>query len=204
MNSLYSLSVVAPMMRTSPRASTDLNTFAASDGAPSAEPAPIIVCTSSMNRMRFGRSLISRMTFWIRSSNMPRSIVPATIVFICRLTTWQSRRRTGTLVRLELDAPGDALGDGRLADARLAEQQDRIGALPVAEDLEHAVHFARRARTPGASCPGARAGSGSSRSASGTAAARTASSAAPRAARDRACGWRAATRAPPARCRAGG
>ena len=32
------------MMRTSPRASTDLNTLAASDGAPSAEPAPIIVC----------------------------------------------------------------------------------------------------------------------------------------------------------------
>jgi predicted RNA-binding protein YlqC (UPF0109 family) len=27
---------------------------------------------------------------------MPRSIVPATIVFICRFTTWQSRRRTGT------------------------------------------------------------------------------------------------------------
>ena len=97
MNSLYSLSVVAPMMRTSPRASTDLNTLAASDGAPSAEPAPIIVCTSSMNRIRFGRSLISRITFWMRSSNMPRSIVPATIVFICRLTIWQSRRRTGTV-----------------------------------------------------------------------------------------------------------
>ena len=84
------------MMRTSPRASTDLNTLAASDGAPSAEPAPIIVCTSSMNRIRFGRSLISRITFWMRSSNMPRSIVPATIVFICRLTIWQSRSRTGT------------------------------------------------------------------------------------------------------------
>ncbi len=28
---------------------------------------------------------------------MPRSMVPATIVFICRLTTWQSRRRTGTV-----------------------------------------------------------------------------------------------------------
>ena len=96
MNSLYSLSVVAPMIRTSPRASTDLKMFAASDGAPRAEPAPIIVWTSSMNRIRFGRSLISRMTFWIRSSNMPRSIVPATIVFICRLTIWQSRRRTGT------------------------------------------------------------------------------------------------------------
>ena len=33
----------------------------------------------------------------MRSSNIPRSIVPATIVFICRLTTWQSRSRTGTV-----------------------------------------------------------------------------------------------------------
>ena len=97
MYSLYSLSVVAATMRISPRASTDLKMFAASDGAPSAEPAPTIVCASSTNRIRFGRSFSSRMTFWIRSSNIPRSIVPATIVFICRLTTWQSRRRTGTL-----------------------------------------------------------------------------------------------------------
>ena len=141
MNSLYSLSVVAPMMRTSPRASTDLNTLAASDGAPSAEPAPIIVCTSSMNRIRFGRSLISRITFWMRSSNMPRSIVPATIVFICRLTIWQSRRRTGTRLGLELDAPRQAFGDRGLADAGLAEQQHRVGALAMAEDLQHLIHL---------------------------------------------------------------
>ncbi len=97
MYSLYSLNVVAATMRISPRASTDLNTFAASDGAPSAEPAPTMVCASSTNRMKLGRSFSSRMTFCMRSSNMPRSIVPATIVFICRLTTWQSRSRTGTL-----------------------------------------------------------------------------------------------------------
>ena len=142
MYSLYSLSVVAPIMRTSPRASTDLNTLAASDGAPSAEPAPTIVCASSTNRIRFGRSLISRMTFWMRSSNMPRSIVPATIVFICRLTTWQSRRRTGTDVRLELDAAGQSFDDRRLADARLADQHDRIRSLAVAEDLENLLDFA--------------------------------------------------------------
>ena len=82
LHELLVLRVVAPMMWTSPRASTDLNMLAASDGAPSAEPAPIIVWTSSMNRIRFGRSLISRITFWMRSSNMPRSIVPATIAFI--------------------------------------------------------------------------------------------------------------------------
>ena len=141
MNSLYSLSVVAPMMRTSPRASTDLKTLAASDGAPSAEPAPIIVCTSSMNRIRFGRSLISRITFWMRSSNMPRSIVPATIVFICRLTIWQSRRRTGTRSGSNSMRRARPFGDRRLADAGLAEQQHRVGALAVAEDLEHLVHL---------------------------------------------------------------
>ena len=141
MYSLYSLSVVAATIRISPRASTDLNMLAASDGAPSAEPAPTIVCASSTNRIRFGRSFSSRMTFWMRSSNMPRSIVPATIVFICRLTTWQSRSRTGTRFRLELDAPRQPFDDRRLADARLADQHHRIGALAVAEDLEHLLDF---------------------------------------------------------------
>jgi hypothetical protein len=118
-----------------------LKTLAASDGAPSAEPAPIIVCTSSMNRIRFGRSLISRITFWMRSSNMPRSIVPATIVFICRLTIWQSRRRTGTVSGANSMRRASPFGDRGLADARLAEQQDGIGALTVAQDLEDAIHF---------------------------------------------------------------
>ena len=124
-------------MRTSPRASTDLKTLAASDGAPSAEPAPTIVCASSMNRIRFGRSFSSRMTFWMRSSNMPRSIVPATMLFICRLTTWQSRSRTGTRLGLELDAAREAFDDRGLADAGLADEHHRVGALAVAEDLEH-------------------------------------------------------------------
>ena len=82
MYSLYSLSVVAATIRISPRASTDLKMLAASDGAPSAEPAPTIVCASSTNRIRLVRSFSSRITFWIRSSNMPRSIVPATMLFI--------------------------------------------------------------------------------------------------------------------------
>ena len=82
MYSLYSLSVVAATIRISPRDSADLSTFAASDGAPSADPAPTIVCASSTNRIRLVRSFSSRMTFWMRSSNMPRSIVPATIEFI--------------------------------------------------------------------------------------------------------------------------
>ena len=141
MYSLCSLSVVAPIMRTSPRASTDLNTLAASDGAPSAEPAPTIVCASSTNRIRFGRSLISRMTFWIRSSNIPRSIVPATIVFICRLIDLAVAKPHGHGVRLELDAARETLDDRGLADAGLADEHHRVGALAVTEDLEHLLDF---------------------------------------------------------------
>ena len=42
---------------------------------------------------------------------------------------------------LELDAPREALDDGRLADAGLADQHHRIRALAVAEDLEHLLDF---------------------------------------------------------------
>ena len=47
---LYSLSVVAPMQRSSPRASAGFSMLAASI-APSAEPAPTSVCSSSMKQM---------------------------------------------------------------------------------------------------------------------------------------------------------
>ena len=46
----YSSSVVAPTARSSPRASIGLRRFAAST-APSAAPAPTIVCSSSMKRI---------------------------------------------------------------------------------------------------------------------------------------------------------
>ena len=46
----YSSSVVAPMQRSSPRASAGFSMLAAST-APSAAPAPTSVCSSSMNRM---------------------------------------------------------------------------------------------------------------------------------------------------------
>ena len=44
----YSSSVVAPMARSSPRASIGFSRLAAST-APSAAPAPTMVCSSSMN-----------------------------------------------------------------------------------------------------------------------------------------------------------
>ena len=47
----------------------------------------------------------------------------------------------GHCLRLELDPARDPLRDGGLAHARLAEQEHRVRALPVAEHFEDAVHL---------------------------------------------------------------
>ncbi|MGZ4456558.1 MAG: Clp protease N-terminal domain-containing protein, partial [Nocardioides sp.] len=73
----YSSRVVAPIVWSSPRASAGLMMEAASM-APSAAPAPTSVCISSPNRMMSPRSRISFMTFFRRSSNSPRYLLPAT------------------------------------------------------------------------------------------------------------------------------
>ena len=75
----YSSSVVAPMHRSSPRASAGFNRFAASL-PPSARPAPTTVCNSSINRITLPASFTSRNTALSRSSNSPRNFVPATSV----------------------------------------------------------------------------------------------------------------------------
>src|ERR1039458_9389233 len=76
---LYSVSVVAPMQRRSPRARAGFNMLAASI-APSAEPAPTSVCSSSMKQMISPLdSVISLRTAFRRSSNSPRNLVPATM-----------------------------------------------------------------------------------------------------------------------------
>ena len=73
----YSSSVVAPTQRSSPRASIGFSRFAAST-APSAAPAPTIVCSSSMNRISWPSALvISSSTAFSRSSNSPRYFEPA-------------------------------------------------------------------------------------------------------------------------------
>src|SRR6266581_1533948 len=75
---LYSLSVVAPMTRSSPLARAGLSMLEASI-APSAAPAPTSVCSSSMNRMICpSASVISFRTAFSRSSNSPRYFAPAT------------------------------------------------------------------------------------------------------------------------------
>ena len=79
MYSRYSLSVVAPIVRSLPRASAGLSKFPAST-APSAPPAPMIVWSSSMNRITLpalaSTSLISALSL---SSNSPRYFAPASI-----------------------------------------------------------------------------------------------------------------------------
>jgi hypothetical protein len=92
----YSFIVVAPTHCNSPRLSAGLMMFDASI-APSAEPAPTIVCSSSMNRITFLERRISSITALIRSSNWPRYFVPATINARSSVMTFLSRNNSGTL-----------------------------------------------------------------------------------------------------------
>ncbi len=92
----YSLSVVAPMHCSSPRLRAGLMMFEASI-VPSAEPAPTIVCNSSINKMMFFERRISSMTALMRSSNWPRYLVPATIKARSSVITRRSRSSSGTL-----------------------------------------------------------------------------------------------------------
>ena len=74
---LYSLQVVAAIVRRVPRASAGLRRLAASP-VPAAPPAPIRVCASSMNRMiGFGEACTSSMTERRRFSNSPFMLAPA-------------------------------------------------------------------------------------------------------------------------------
>ena len=69
--------------------------FAAST-APSAEPAPTMVCISSTNRMIFPARVTSSRISRSRSSNSPRYFVPATREDIYMATTRLSLRASGT------------------------------------------------------------------------------------------------------------
>ena len=74
---LYSLHVVAAMVRRVPRASAGFRRLAASP-VPAAPPAPIRVWASSMNRMiGFGEACTSSMTERSRFSNSPFMLAPA-------------------------------------------------------------------------------------------------------------------------------
>ncbi len=91
----YSSSVVAPTARSSPRASIGFSRLAAST-APSAAPAPTIVCSSSRNSTIWPRaSWISLSTAFRRSSNSPRYFEPASSAPMSSATTRRSRSDSG-------------------------------------------------------------------------------------------------------------
>ena len=91
-----SSSVVAPIMRSSPRASIGLIMLPAST-APSAPPAPTIVCSSSTKVITSpSASAISFSTALRRSSNSPRYFEPATIDPMSSAMRRLSRSPSGT------------------------------------------------------------------------------------------------------------
>ena len=92
----YSSRVVAPIMRSSPRASMGLSMLEASM-APSAAPAPTTVCISSMKVTTWpSASAISLRTAFSRSSNSPRYLEPATIEPRSRATMRRFLSPSGT------------------------------------------------------------------------------------------------------------
>ena len=92
----YSSRVEAPMHWSSPRARAGLNMLDASS-EPLAPPAPTMVCISSMNRITSLFFSSSFMMAFIRSSNWPRYLVPATKAARSRETTRLSNNTLDTL-----------------------------------------------------------------------------------------------------------
>ena len=118
----YSSSVVAPMARSSPRASAGLSMFEAST-APSAPPAPTIVCSSSMKRITSpSLSVTSLSTALSRSSNSPRYFAPATsapmssatrrLFFSVSGTSPSTIRRASPSTIAVLPTPGSPMSTG--------------------------------------------------------------------------------------------
>ena len=96
MCSRYSSSVVAPIARSSPRASIGFSMLAAST-APSAAPAPTIVCSSSMKTISSpSAAAISPRTAFSRSSNSPRYFAPASSAPMSSAHTRLPFRPSGT------------------------------------------------------------------------------------------------------------
>src|SRR5712692_6491150 len=116
----YSSSVVAPMVRNSPRASIGLSMFDAST-EPSAAPAPTIVCNSSMNKMIWPcESVTSFKNAFRRSSNSPRNFAPATIAPMSIAINALLFQRIGHIAAN--DPPRQSLHDCRFTDARIADE----------------------------------------------------------------------------------
>ena len=92
----YSSRVVAPTQRNSPRASIGFSRLAAST-APSAAPAPTIVCSSSRKRTIWPCAAWTSVRIaFSRSSNSPLNLAPASSVPMSSAITRRSRRLSGT------------------------------------------------------------------------------------------------------------
>ena len=103
--------------------------------APSAPPpAPTMVCSSSMKVITSpSASVISFSTAFSRSSNSPRYLAPATMADTSSPMTRLPFRPSGTSPFH--DALGQALDDGRLAHAGLADE-DRVVLRPTGQHLD--------------------------------------------------------------------
>ncbi len=107
---LYSSSVVAPIHCNSPLASAGLNMLDASSD-PLALPAPTMVCISSINRMISGFFSNSFRTAFIRSSNCPRYLVPATSDARSRLMIRLLNKALETFLATIFNARPSAMAD---------------------------------------------------------------------------------------------
>ena len=139
----YSSSVVAPIVCSSPRASIGLSRLDASI-APSAAPAPTTVCSSSMNRM----------TWPVGVLDLLEDGLEALLELAAELGAGDERaqvERDDPLVLEALghvaadDPLGEALDDGGLADAGLADQHRVVLGAP-AEHLDRRAGSPRRGR----------------------------------------------------------
>ena len=130
---LYSLQVVAAMVRRVPRASAGLRRLAASP-VPAAPPAPIRVWASSMNRMiGFGEACTSSMTERRRFSNSPFMLAPAWSSPMSSVQSCTSLSAGGTSPAG--DAQREALDHGGLAHPGLAGE-DGVVLAPAHQDVD--------------------------------------------------------------------
>jgi hypothetical protein len=131
---LYSAQVVAPMVRSVPRASAGLSRLAASP-VPAAPPAPTSVCVSSMNRMMgLGLACTSSITERRRCSNSPFMLAPACsrpTSSVSSFTSFSCRRHVAAH-----DALREAFDHRGLADTGLADQ-DGVVLAPAHQDVDH-------------------------------------------------------------------
>ena len=132
----YSSSVVAPTQCSSPRASAGLSMLPASI-APSALPAPTMVCSSSMKTIVLPSSAaISLSTALSRSSNSPRYLAPASSA---AMSSDSTRLLFSAFGHFAVDdALRQALDDRGLAHARLADEHRVVLGAPL-QHLDHAA-----------------------------------------------------------------